>query len=396
MKVRKDFLPIAVPDLGSEERRLVTECLDSGWISVGPKVKEFEKMFAEYHGVKNAVAVSSCTTALLVAARALGIGSGDMVIVPTITWQSTANIVEQLEATPLFCDVDMHSMNILPSEIERHFDMHGSRIKAVIPVHHSGLPCDIEAVSSIAAKHGVPVIYDAAHAVFSLYDGKMIGGYGAMSCFSFYATKNITTGDGGMITTDDDELAEICRLWSYHGLPKDSWKRYSSENSSPHVQCVLPGYKFNLTDMQAALGIAQMSRKEELLEKRNLLVMHYESALAAFDWIERPIHTTERGKWGNHVYSVKILDEDVDRDLFMSELRKLNIGTNLHFYPVHKNIYYESKYPYVKLPNAEWLMNRIVTIPLCTKYSTDDLDYVAEAIGHVYSNRLAHKKLQPN
>ncbi len=391
MKARKEFLSLAIPDITDAERAQVSECLDSGWISVGPKVREFENLFAEYHGVKHAVATSSCTTSLFIAAKVLGIGEGDYVIVPTITWQSTANIVEQLGATPIFCDVEKDTLNICTDDVEQLLSMYGSKIKAIIPVHHSGLPANIEKIDGFSEEYGVPVIYDAAHAVFSSYDDKMIGQYGKMSCFSFYATKNLTTGDGGIITTDDDELAEHCRIWSYHGLPKDSWKRYSAENSSPHVQCIVPGYKFNLTDLQAALGIAQMARKSELLEKRNKLVKYYNQILEDLDWLELPVHETPRGKWGNHVYVVKILDDEIDRDTLMSELRKLNIGTNLHFYPVHKNHFYEQRYPDVRLENAEWLMNRILSIPLCTKYSKKDLDYVSDALRHIYSKRLAHK-----
>lgn len=388
MKARKDFLSLAIPDITEEEKREVMEALDSGWISVGPKVKEFEKQFAAYHNVKHAISTSSCTTALFLAAKVLGITKGDFVIIPTVTWQSTANIVEQLDATPLFCDVEKDTLNIKNEDVENYLKQYGNKVKAIIPVHHSGLPVDIEWFDKISSEYNVPVIYDAAHAVFSSYENKMIGQFGEMSCFSFYATKNLTTGDGGMITTNNDELAEQCRIWSYHGLPKDSWKRYSSENASPHVQSVVPGYKFNLTDLQAALGLAQLKRKDELLKKRNELVEYYNELLKNFDWIDTPVFKTEKGKYGNHVYVIKILDEDVDRDKFMTELRKLNIGTNLHFYPVHKNIYYEKKYPEVSLPDAEWLMNRILSIPLCTKYSKDDIEYVADSLKYVYSSKF--------
>jgi len=393
MEVRKTFLSLAIPDISDLERHEVMEALDSGWISVGPKVKEFERLFADYHQVKHAISFSSCTTALFIAAKVLGIGKGDYVIVPTITWQSTANIVEQLNATPLFCDVDKDTLNIKQDDVESYIRQFGNKIKAIIPVHHSGLPVNINWFTEISEKHNIPIIYDAAHAVFSSYENKMIGQFGLMSTFSFYATKNLTTGDGGMITTNDDELAELCRIWSYHGLPKDSWKRYSAENASPHVQSIVPGYKFNLTDMQAGLGLAQLKRKDDLLSKRNYLVEVYNELFKDTDWIERPVFKTEKGKWGNHVYVIKIKDEDIDRDKFMQELRKLNVGTNLHFYPVHKNIYYEEKYPDVKLPNAEWLMNRILTIPLCTKYSKEDLEYVAVAMNYVYENKLAHKTI---
>ncbi len=384
MKKRDSFLSLAVPDISDEEINEVVDSLKSGWISVGPKVKQFEKEFAQYHEVKHAIATSSCTTAMFIAAKLLGIQRGDYVIVPTITWQSTANIVEQLDATPLFCDAEKDTLNIKVEDVEKYIKQYGSKIKAIIPVHVSGLPVDIDRFSGISEKYNIPILYDAAHAVFSSYKNKMVGQFGKMSCFSFYATKNITTGDGGMITTNDDELAEQCRIWSYHGLPKDSWKRYSEEGGSPHVQCVVPGYKFNLTDLQAAIGLAQLRRKEELIEKRNSLIQYYNELFSGLDYIQTPVFETEFGRWANHVYVITILDEKVNRDQFMNELRQLNIGTNLHFYPVHKNIYYLKKYPDVHLPNAEWLMNRILTLPLCTKYSKEDIKYVVESVKFVY------------
>lgn len=384
MEIRKNFLSLAIPDISEEEVYEVIDCLKSGWISIGPKVKRFEEEFAAYHQVKHAIATSSCTTALMVAAKAIGVEPGNYVIVPTITWQSTANIVEQLGATPLFTDVYRDTMQMNKDDVLHYLEQYGEQIKAIIPVHQAGLPVDIDWYSGIAQKYGVRIIYDAAHAVFSRYKGQMVGQFGDLACFSFYATKNLTTGDGGMITTNDDNLAEACRLWSYHGLPKDSWKRYSAENASPHVQCVLPGYKFNMTDLQAALGLAQLRRRDELLAKRNQLVAHYEKLLADIEFIELPVVETVDGQWGNHVYVIKLLDERLDRDRFMCALREYNIGTNLHFYPVHKNLFYEEKYPEVHLPVAEWLKDRILTIPLSTKYTEDDLEYVVQAMKEVY------------
>lgn len=391
MNIRKDFLPLAIPDISEKEIFEVIDCLKSGWISVGPKVRKFETEFANYHSVKHAIATSSCTTALFLAAKVLGIRKGDYVVVPTITWQSTANIVEQLGATTLFADVEKDTMNIKKDDVELYYKKYKNKIKAIIPVHVSGLPVDINWFTKFADKTGIPIIYDAAHAVFSSYKNKMIGSYGKMSTFSFYATKNITTGDGGIITTDDNELAEQLRIWSYHGLPKDSWKRYSAESSSPHVQCVVPGFKFNLTDIQAAIGLGQMQRKNNLLEKRNELIRLYNKFLKNEDYIELPIFETSQGKWANHVYIIKFLDKNIDRNKFMTELRKLNIGTNLHFFPVHKNLYYVKKYPGVTLPNAEWLQNKILTLPLCTKYSKPDIEYVVEAIKHIYENNHPFK-----
>jgi dTDP-4-amino-4,6-dideoxygalactose transaminase len=386
MQIRKDFLSLAIPDISEEEISEVIDSLKSGWISVGPKVKQFEKEFAEYHNVKHAIALSSCTCALFMAAKIAGVKRGDYVIVPTITWQSTANIVEQLDAVPLFADVEKDTLNISMANVEKYIQTYGDKIKAVIPVHHSGLPVDIDEFIYISEKTGVKIIYDAAHAVFSSYKGKMIGQFGEMSCFSFYATKNITTGDGGVVTTNSDEFAEQCRLWSYHGLSKDSWKRYSVENAGPHVQSVVPGYKFNMTDLQAAVGLAQLRRKNEFIEKRNKLIEYYNKLFNEVEYVEIPVHKTDYGQWGNHVYVIKILDESIDRDSFMKKLREYNIGTNLHFYPVHKNLYYKEKYPDVRLPNSEWLMNRILTLPLCTKYSMEDIEYVVNSVKDAYES----------
>ena len=388
MKIREDFLSLAIPDISDEEISEVVDSLKSGWISVGPKVKQFEKDFAEYHNVKHAIALSSCTCALLIAAKVIGVKRGDCVIVPTVTWQSTANVVEQLDAVPLFADVERDTLNIKMEDVESYLKEYGKKIKAIIPIHHSGLPVDIDKFDHISEEYGVKIIYDAAHAVFSSYKGDMVGQFGEMSCFSFYATKNITTGDGGLITTNDDDYEEQCRLWSYHGLPKDSWKRYSAENASPHVQSVVPGYKFNMTDLQAAVGLAQLRRKDEFIKNRNELIEHYNRLFKDIEFIETPVHKTNHGQWGNHVYVIKIRDESIDRDQFMKKLREYNVGTNLHFYPVHKNLYYEGKYPDVKLPNSEWLMDRILTLPLCTKYSKKDIEYVVEAVKEVYESMI--------
>jgi dTDP-4-amino-4,6-dideoxygalactose transaminase len=386
MEIRKEFLSIAIPDISELEIYEVLDALKSGWISVGPKVREFEQKFAEWHGVKHAIALSSCTSALFIAAKVIGIQKGDYVIVPTISWQSTANIVEQLEAIPLFADVDIDTMNISKEWVEKYIKEYKNKIKLIIPVHFSGLPVDIDYFNDISDKYGIPIIYDDAHAVFSEYKGKMIGQYGEMSCFSFYATKNLTMGDGGIITTNSDHYAEQCRIWSYHGLPKDAWQRYSKEAHSPHVQCIVPGYKFNLTDLQAALGLAQLKRREELLKKRNELFNYYNELLKDFNLIKTPILETEHAKWGNHVYVIKILNDRVNRDALMIKLKEFNIGTNLHFYPIHKNYYYEKKYPNINLPNAEWLMNKILTLPLCSKYDKNDIKYVVEVIKFLLNN----------
>jgi dTDP-4-amino-4,6-dideoxygalactose transaminase len=392
MKVREEFLSIAVPDITDAEISEVVDALKSGWISVGPKVRQFEADVASYHGVKHAIALSSCTAGQFLINRVMGLGPGDVAIVPTITWPSTASSVEQVGATPIFADVDPDTLNTTPELVEPLLQEHGSAVKMISPVHVSGLPVDIEGFESLGAKYGVPIVFDAAHAIFSEYDRRRVGAFGLASLFSFYATKNITAGDGGIITTDDDDLADQLRLWSYHGMDKDSWKRYSKESAGPHVQCVVPGFKFNMTDLNAAVGLAQMRRAGELLAKRNALFGYYDQAIASrLPWLQRTTYRTDRGGWGNHVCIVKVVDDSVDRDKLMGVLRQYNIGTNIHFFPVHMNKFYKEKYPAVSLPIAERLSRELMSLPLCTKYSETDIAYVVDALADIYTKRLAHK-----
>ncbi|MEO0105972.1 MAG: DegT/DnrJ/EryC1/StrS aminotransferase family protein [candidate division WOR-3 bacterium] len=392
IKKRENFLSIAIPDITEQEIYEVIDTLKSGWLSVGPKVKRFEEKFAEYQNVKYAIAVSSATAGLFLAAKVLGIKRGDFVIVPTITWPSTANIVEQLEAIPIFVDVEKSTLNTTPELVENEIKKYNKKIKLIIPVHMSGLPVDIDGFQKISQKYHIPILYDAAHAVFSEYRNKKVGGYGIASCFSFYAIKNITTGDGGMVTTNDDKLAEAIRLWSYHGMSKDAWKRYSEESASPHVQSVVPGYKFNMTDIHAAIGLAQLQRAKELLARRNKLVQLYNDLFKDLEAVETPIFQTSEGRWANHVYTLKLKDEEIDRNKLMKVLREYNIGTNIHFYPVHLHYYYRKKYPEIKLPNAEWLGEHLISLPLCTRYGESDIQYVVEVMNYIIKNRLAVKK----
>ena len=394
IEIREEFLPIAVPDISEEEVAEVVETLRSGWISLGPKVKQFEEAMANRHRSRHAIAVSSCTAALFLVAKVLGIGPGDKAIVPSMSWPSTANIFEQLGATPVFADVERSTANIIPETIEPLLREHNSQVKAIVPVHLSGLPVDIEGIEALAAEYAVPVFYDAAHAVFSEYQGKPIGSFGIASCFSFYAIKNLTCGDAGIVTTNDDELAQQMRLWSYHGMNKDAWKRYSTEGGSPHVECMVPGYKFNLTDLHAALGIVQLRRADVLLAKRNKLVGTYNQLFEGMKDIEIPIHETAEGKWGNHVYGIRLLDDSQDRNKVMETLREYKVGTNIHFYPTHMHRFYRDKYPEVSLPNTEWLGERLISLPLCSKYEPEDAEYVVALLRQVLDSGMAAKEKQ--
>jgi len=346
-------------------------------------VRAFEAAMAERHGTRHAVAVSSCTAALFLVAKALDIGAGDEVIVPSMSWPSTANIVEQLGATPRFVDVDRRTSNISAEVVAAAIEASAGRARAVIPVHFSGLPVDIDGIERVAAEAGVPVIYDAAHAVFSHYRGTPVGGFGIASCFSFYAIKNLTCGDAGVITTNDDELVESLRLWGYHGMDKDSWRRYSADGGSPHVECRVPGFKFNLTDLQAAIGLVQLRRADELRDRRHRLIRHYHALLGPMDDLEVAPFEHGAGGWGDHLLVVRLLDEAQERDRVIEAMRERRVGTNIHFLPIHQHEYYRLRYPSIHLPESEWLGRRILSLPLCTTYTEDDLEYAVAALRDV-------------
>lgn len=396
MRKRKNFLPIAIPDLSKLERKGMLEAIDSGWISVGPKVAAFEREFASWHNSRHAIALSSCTCALFLTLKMLGVTKKDYVIVPTITWPSTANVVEQLGAIPLFADVEPDTMNISLTHTQALLKRHKRKVKCIVPVHMSGLPAKIDFFEQIRRKYGIPVVYDAAHAAFSKYSNKMVGRYGNASCFSFYAVKNLTTGEGGMVTTDDARLARQIRLWSYHGLDRFAWKRYSGEKTLPHTQSIVPGYKFNMTDLNAAIGLAQLSRREHIFAKRNRLVKYYNALLTDTNSVETPIFETDEGGWANHLYVIKFLDNEISRDAVMRRLRQFNIGSNIHFYPVHRHYYYAKKYPKNRLPVSEWLGEKIISLPLCSKHSKEDVKYVVDVLKYILDKKLAHRKRGEN
>jgi len=388
--IRNTFLPYALPYIGEEEIAEVVDTLRSGWITTGPKVKRFESDFAEYIGAKHAIAVSSCTAGLHVALAALGIGQGDEVIVPTLTFCSTANVVVHLGARPVLVDVG-DDFNVTPEAIETAIT---PNTKAIIPVHYGGQACDLDAIYEIAAHYNLAVIEDAAHAVGATYHGYKIGSdalqrkfpYVKRVCvFSFYATKNMTTGEGGMITTTDDELAEKMRLLTLHGMNRDAWKRYTSSGSW-YYEVVIPGYKYNMTDIQAALGIHQLRRLDSFIEKRQYYARLYDEAFVNLPEVETPITYPDR----NHVYHLYVvrlnLDQlSVDRAQFIEELRARNIGASVHFIPVHLHPFYQGRFGYKRgdLPKAEAIYDRIISLPLYPRMTEEDVQDVIRAVYQV-------------
>ncbi|MEC4031415.1 DegT/DnrJ/EryC1/StrS family aminotransferase [Bacillus subtilis] len=377
---RNHFLPYSLPLIGKEEIQEVTETLESGWLSKGPKVQQFEKEFAAFVGAKHAVAVNSCTAALFLALKAKGIGPGDEVITSPLTFSSTANTIIHTGATPVFADIDENTLNIDPVKLEAAVT---PRTKAVVPVHFGGQSCDMDAILAIAQNHGLFVLEDAAHAVYTTYKQRMIGSIGDATAFSFYATKNLATGEGGMLTTDDEELADKIRVLSLHGMSKAAWNRYSS-NGSWYYEVESPGYKMNMFDLQAALGLHQLKRLDDMQKRREEIAGRYQTAFQQIPGLITPfVHDDSRHAW--HLYVLQVDDKKagVTRSEMITALKdEYNIGTSVHFIPVHIHPYYQKQFGYKEadFPNAMNYYKRTLSLPLYPSMSDDDVDDVIEAV----------------
>lgn len=377
---RNHFLPYSLPLIGKEEIQEVTETLESGWLSKGPKVQQFEKEFAAFVGAKHAVAVNSCTAALFLALKAKGIGPGDEVITSPLTFSSTANTIIHTGATPVFADIDENTLNIDPVELEAAVT---PRTKAVVPVHFGGQSCDMDAILAIAQSHGLFVLEDAAHAVYTTYKQRMIGSIGDATAFSFYATKNLATGEGGMLTTDDEELADKIRVLSLHGMSKAAWNRYSS-NGSWYYEVESPGYKMNMFDLQAALGLHQLKRLDDMQKRREEIAGLYQTAFQQIPGLITPfVHDDGRHAWHLYVLQIDEKKAGVTRSEMITALKdEYNIGTSVHFIPVHIHPYYQKQFGYKEadFPNAMNYYKRTLSLPLYPSMSDDDVHDVIEAV----------------
>ncbi len=428
-------IPFSLPTIEQDEITEVLSVLQSDWLTTGPKTKQFEKEFASFIDSRNAIAVNSCTAALHLALEAIGIKEGDEVITTPMTFAATAEVIRYFNAKPVFIDIDPITMNINTTLLEeflyrRHEDkkfgssessssnLHNfptsSKIKAIIPVHYAGYPCDMDKILELAEKFNLHVIEDAAHALPAYYKGRMIGTIGDITCFSFYATKNITTGEGGMITTDNDEWAERMRIMSLHGISKDAWKRYTAEGSW-YYEIIAPGYKYNLTDIAAALGLAQLKKANKFWKRRIEIARMYTEALKEIDAIETPpagcefkeiehakklrnyenpndvssdllnfITSEPQVKKSWHLYVIKLnLDRlTIDRNRFIEELKQRGIGTSVHFIPLHIHPYYKKTYGYKPddYPVAYETYKRIISLPIYPRMTDKDVEKVIDAV----------------
>ncbi len=373
------FVPFALPDISEAEIASVVETLRSGWITTGPKAKEFERRFADATGAAHAVMVSSCTAALHLALEAVGIRPRDEVIVPTMTFAATAEIVRYLNAVPVLVDVRSRDHNIDPAAIERAIT---SRTRAILPVHFAGLPADMDEIVGIARRRGIAVIDDAAHSFPCTYRGRPVGTLADITCFSFYATKTITTGEGGAAVTAREDWAERMRIMSLHGISRDAWKRYSAEGTW-YYEIIAPGYKYNLTDIAAAIGLGQLARAAEMLDRRRAIADHYDAAFRndpAFEITEWP---TDRDH-ARHLYVLKLRSGElsIDRDRFIVEMKQRGIGTSVHFIPLHLHPYYRDTFGYrpEQLPVALDLYTRSVSLPIYSRMGPADADRVVGAV----------------
>lgn len=379
---RAEFLPYALPLIEEDDINAVVDSLRSNWVTKGPKTVEFEKRFAEFVGAKHAIAVNSCTAGLHIALEAAGIGAGDEVITTPMTFVASANVAIHTGATPVFADIDPGTMNIDYTRIEEKIT---ARTKAIIPVHIAGLPCQMDEIMEISRKHGLFVLEDAAHAVYTQYKGKMVGSIGDATAFSFYATKNLMTGEGGMVTTNDDDLADKMRVYSLHGMSRNAWNRYSAKGSW-FYEILYPGYKYNMTDVQAALGMTQLAKLDSMQAAREAITQRYNEAFSQLPELETPVDR-DYARHARHLYIIRLNLEKltIDRAEFIERLKEENIGTSVHFIPVHLHPYYAETYGYKHgdYPQAESVFERTVSLPLYPRMSDQDVQDVIAAVTRV-------------
>ena len=384
-----EFLPFSRPSLSRAAIDEVVACLESGWITTGPRVRRFEEALGQYLGAPHALALSSATAGLHLALLALGLEEGDEVITTPMTFAATLNTIVLAGGTPVLVDVDLATRNM---NVERLAAAVTPRTRAIMPVHFAGLPVDLDPLYEVAARHELRVIEDAAHAIGTAYKGRRIGSFGDTQVFSFHPNKNMTTGEGGCVTTRDKELASSIALLRFHGMDREAWDRFSKKGSQ-HYEIVEPGFKYNMLDIQAALGIHQLTELEGFIERRTALALRYQRLLAGWPELELPGAPAYPHRHAWHLYAPLIVPEKagLDRDAFMAALKARDIGTGLHYRAAHLYPYYRDRFGFARgdHPNAESISDRIVSLPLFPAMSEADQDRVVEAMRAVFEEARA-------
>jgi dTDP-4-amino-4,6-dideoxygalactose transaminase len=376
---RTTFLPFFKPWIDEREVEEVIDTLRSGWLTMGPKTIQFEEKFGAHVGAKHAIAVNSCTAGLHLALDVAGIQPGDEVITTPYTFAATANVVLHLKARPVLVDVLPDTLTMDPAQLEKAIT---PRTRAVVPVHMAGYPCDMDPILDLAQRHHLHVIEDAAHALPTRYKGRMVGSIGDLSVFSFYAGKNITTGEGGMVTTQSDEYADLLRTRRLHGISRDAWKRYSAEGSW-YYEVNYPGYKYNMTDLNAALGLQQLAKLPMFHAVRSYYANIYHLGLSDLPEVTLPTaDPSVQHAWHLYILSLNLDRLTIDRDAFIQLLREQNIGTSVHFIPLHIHPYYREVFGYQPedFPNALRGYQRAISLPLYPRMSEADVWDVIRAV----------------
>lgn len=376
--MRSEFLPFSPPLIGEEEIAEVVDTLRSDWLTTGPKTKRFEEEFASYLGAPASLALNSCTAALHTALVTLGVGPGDEVITTPMTFAASVNVIEHVGARPILVDVEPDTLNIDPSLIEKALT---TRTKVILPVHYAGHPVELDTIFELARSRGVVVLEDAAHALPARYKGRPIGSTGNPVAFSFYATKNLTTAEGGMLT-GSPEFIERARVLSLHGMSRDAWKRYD-KSGSWYYEVLAPGFKYNMTDIQASLGLWQLRKLETFQKRRREVVQMYNEAFRGVEALELPVERPEvEHAWHLYVLRLRLEALRINRDQFIKELQLRNIGTSVHFIPVHLHPYYRNKYSFKPedFPVAFSNYQRMLSLPLNPRLTDADVTDVIEAV----------------
>ncbi len=385
---RTTFLPFAVPHITQLEIDEVVDTLRSGWLTTGPKTKRFEREFAQRVDAPYALAVNSATAAMHLALDAIGLQPGDEVIVPVYTFTATAEVVVYCGARPVFVDVDPVTCNINPQELEKHIT---PRTRAIMVVHIAGLPAEMDEIMAIARQHGLAVIEDAAHAFPARYRGRMIGSIGDLTAFSFYATKTLSTGEGGMLTTARPDYAERAGMMTLHGINRDAWKRYSSQGSWCY-EVLQAGFKYNMTDIAASLGIHQLARSEELLARRNAIAKRYTEAFSHWPELETPPNPPHvQHAWHLYMLRLRLEQLTIGRDACIDMLVQNNIGTSVHFIPLHLHPFYRTTYQLLPsdFPMALQAYSRTISLPIYPSMTDEDMEDVIAAVEEII---ITHKK----
>ena len=379
---KPDFIHFAKPSIGEEEIAEVGRCLRSGWVTTGPMTRRFEAEFAARIGARHALAVNSATAGLHLALEAMGVGPGDRVAVPVHTFTASAEVVRYLGAEPLFVDVEPDTLNLDARRLDEELGRHGT-VKAIMPVHFAGQACDMDAISDIARRHGSQLIEDAAHSFPTTCAGRLIGTIGKATVFSFYATKTITTGEGGMVVTDDDALAERVKVMRLHGISRDVFDRYTSNKPSWFYEVIAPGFKYNMTDVAAAIGVHQLKRAEEFRSRREAIARSYDAAFRGLP-VELPAvrRPADTHAWHLYVLQLRLNSIAITRDEFITRLAEAGIGTSVHFIPLHLQPYWRDRYALrpEDFPVASRQFRRIVSLPIYPAMTDGEVARVIQAV----------------